>query len=86
VQLVDAPPANPKNHSAYIGIVAPLLPDRFELSLVCRDVREYAFELFGFFRICDRANIKTIYCEFPTPDGIGAALADRLRRASEAPS
>ena len=86
VQLVDAPPANPKNFSAYIGIAAPPRPDRFERSLVCRDVREYAFELFGFFRICDRANIKTIYCELPTPDGIGAALADRLRRASEASS
>ena len=86
VQLVDAPPANPQDQSAYIGIEPPPLPDQFERSLVCRDARQYAFELFGFFRTCDRANITTIYCEVPPPDGIGAALADRLRRASEASS
>lgn len=86
VHLVHYPPADPGNRSAYIGISAPPLLHRFERILVCSDLREYAYELFGFFRMCDRAAIQTIYCEVPTENGLGGALADRLRRASESTS
>ncbi len=40
-------------------------------------------EVFNFFRECDRANVETIYCETVDEKGIGAALMDRLKRASD---
>lgn len=47
------------------------------------NVEEYARSLFEFFRDCDRAGIETIYCLTTADDGIGAALMDRLYRASK---
>jgi L-threonylcarbamoyladenylate synthase len=84
VIVVGAPPPEPPPRSAYIGMAAPPLPDLFDRTRVCRSVNEYAYELFEFFRSCDMAGIQTIYCEHPMPEGLGAALADRLRRASTA--
>jgi L-threonylcarbamoyladenylate synthase len=72
---------NLPGRSAYIG-----LSDRtesFELKRICDSLESYARELFEFFRECDRAGVETIYCEAVREDGIGAALMDRLRRASE---
>jgi L-threonylcarbamoyladenylate synthase len=67
--------------SAYIGLDTRV--EAFAVKKVCRDVDEYARQLFEFFRECDRRAVKTIYCETVSPVGIGAALMDRLRRASE---
>jgi L-threonylcarbamoyladenylate synthase len=50
---------------------------------ICHSPEEYAREVFSFFRECDRHNIETIYCETIEEKGIGAALMDRLKRASE---
>ncbi len=69
------------NSSAFIGLSTP--PDGFESVKICLSVEEYAHEVFAFFRECDHAAIKTIYCEIAPEKGIGAALMDRLRRASE---
>ena len=44
---------------------------------------DYAREVFNFFRECDRENIEIVYCETVEEKGIGAALMDRLKRASE---
>ncbi len=66
---------------AYIGL-KPFELD-FERQLICSDVEEYASLVFEFFRQCDRAGVKRIYCESVDEKGIGAALIDRLRRASE---
>ncbi|CAN5505515.1 L-threonylcarbamoyladenylate synthase [soil metagenome] len=65
---------------AFIGLTKPLVP--MKTLKLCRSVEEYAASLFEFFRECDRANIKTIYCEAVAERGIGAALVDRIRRAA----
>ena len=65
---------------AYVGISPPAV--EFKLSNVCESVEEYAHEVFGFFRECDRSGVKTIFCEEVSDDGLGAALMDRLRRAA----
>jgi L-threonylcarbamoyladenylate synthase len=67
--------------SAFIGLNAP--PERLELMKICTSVEEYAHEVFAFFRECDHAGIKIVFCEIVAEQGIGAALMDRLRRASE---
>ena len=41
------------NASAYIGLKAPPKAAMFERILICKDVEEYARELFNFFRECD---------------------------------
>lgn len=65
---------------AYIGISAPSWESEFVR--VVKNEAEYARELFEFLRECDRRNIKTIYCESVKTVGIGAALMDRIIRAS----
>ncbi len=55
----------------------------FEKTKICASVEDYAREVFNFFRECDRENIETIYCETVEEKGIGAALMDRLKRASD---
>ena len=66
---------------AFIGIARPSA--NFKFSMICDSVDEYAGSLFEFFRECDRRNIKTIFCQSVPEEGIGAALMDRLRRASD---
>ncbi|MCY7345921.1 MAG: threonylcarbamoyl-AMP synthase [Pyrinomonadaceae bacterium] len=66
---------------AFIGLNEP--EENFELIKICASVEEYAHEVFAFFRGCDHRNIETIYCQTVSEKGIGAALMDRLRRASE---
>jgi L-threonylcarbamoyladenylate synthase len=65
---------------AFIGLNKP--DEKIELVKICGSVEEYAHEVFSFFRECDRENIRTIYCETVEEKGIGAALMDRLKRAS----
>lgn len=66
--------------AAFIGLAEP--DGSFEFVKVCSSVEEYAHSVFEFFRECDRLGIRTIYCEEVTETGIGAALMDRLRRAT----
>lgn len=66
---------------AYIGLAQP--PRGSSLTVIVDSPEEYARELFGFFRMCDRKGIGTIVCETVAEAGIGAALMDRLRRAAE---
>jgi L-threonylcarbamoyladenylate synthase len=51
-------------------------------SRFCDSIEQYAREVFEFFREADRRGIETIYCQAVPEMGIGAALMDRLRRAS----
>ncbi len=67
--------------SAFIGLNEPR--EKFDLIKICASATEYAHEVFAFFRRCDHARIETIYCEITEEKGIGLALMDRLRRASE---
>jgi L-threonylcarbamoyladenylate synthase len=80
VVLVDRPPQTPGERSAYIGLDKS---GEFALSKNCKSVEEYARELFLFFRRCDSAGIARIYCQTVSESGIGLALMDRLKRASE---
>lgn len=57
-------------------------PERFTKICRCRDLDDYAFNLFRFFRQCDNERIETIYCELPPDTGLGRALRDRLTRAA----
>lgn len=67
--------------SAFIGLNKPEI--EFDLTKICSSVEEYAHEVFNFFRDCDHQNIQTIYCETVEEKGIGLALMDRLKRASQ---
>jgi L-threonylcarbamoyladenylate synthase len=80
VRLVALPP-NETANAAYIGLDAPAQP--FPLQRVCRNLAEYAYELFDFFRQCDENGIEIIYCQQVDETGLGLALMDRLHRAAE---
>ncbi len=84
VRLVDDPAeARPGADAAYIGLAAPAALDAFALHAVCPTVEAYAHELFDFFRRCDAAGLRAIYCQRVAPTGLGRALLDRLLRAAE---
>jgi len=74
--VVDAPEV-----SGFIGMHDRA--DMFAAKKLCSNADDYARKLFEFFRECDRSEIHTIYCETVPDAGIGMALMDRLRRASE---
>lgn len=77
----DAADAISAPENAYIGI--DVVHDGFAIKMICRDVAEYAREIFEFLRECDRKGISNVYCQSVSEAGIGTALMDRLRRASE---
>lgn len=66
---------------AFIGL-GPLVSP-VGISRICDSVEDYAASLFEFFRECDRRGVNRIFCEPVAERGIGAALMDRIRRASE---
>lgn len=80
VELVETLP-EPRPDAAYIGISPK--NEGWGHARSCRDIEEYAREVFEFFRECDRRGISTIYCQSVGSEGIGEALMDRLRRAAE---
>lgn len=80
VILVDETGFEPAESSAFIGLAEPA--GSFGELKICGDAEEYAREVFGFFRDCDRRGVKTIYCQKVEERGIGLALMDRLRRAA----
>ena len=69
--------------AAYIGVGPP--PREIEWALVerCEDARAYARALFEVMRRCDEASLTLLVCERPQDSGIGVAILDRLRRASQ---
>ena len=73
--------ANSKNKKAFIGLNGNLAMG-YELVKICRTPEEYAKNLFSFFHKCDDMGIKTIYCEKVSEKGIGAAIMNRLKKAS----
>lgn len=70
-----------RERTAFIGLNKPV--GNFEKIKICASVENYGHWLFAFFRQCDHENIKTIYCEKVVSSGIGLALMDRLKRASD---
>ncbi len=69
-------------NSAFIGLSKS--QNEFDLVKICASVEDYAHQVFAFFRQCDATNIETIYCQTVEEKGLGLALMDRLRRASQA--
>ncbi len=67
----------------YVGINAPRNPSRYRSILVCSNASEYAAKLFDFFRKADLCHADVVCCEAVEEIGIGVALLDRLRRASQ---
>ena len=83
VVLVDSLCDAERSETAgFIGLRPPRFATGFGLVALCRDEKEYARALFHFFRRCDAAALKTIFCETVPAHGIGIALMDRLRRAA----
>lgn len=72
----------PGGRFGYIGFRK--VDGRFSAIKICSSIDDYARSLFEFFRECDRKGIDEVYCEAVDESGLGAALMDRLRRASEA--
>lgn len=72
----------PTDNSAYIGLDPPAHTESYRRIQVCRDVEQYAHELFQFFRECDKDGIEMIYCQAVNEEGLGLALMDRIRRAA----
>ncbi|MCS6873787.1 MAG: L-threonylcarbamoyladenylate synthase [Pyrinomonadaceae bacterium] len=68
------------SRNAFIGLTDPKVS--FGLKKVCKSIEEYAHEIYGFFRQCDRLGIRKIYCEIVPEKGIGMTLMDRLKRAA----
>lgn len=68
---------------AYLGLQGPAHPEAFLLIRVCPDLEAYGRALFAFFREADAAGCHTICAQRVDDAGLGRALMDRLRRASE---
>lgn len=71
----------PTANAAYIGLRLPTAT--FKRTQLCRDLGEYAYLLYWYFRACDDVGIEVIYCEIVEPNGLGLALMDRLQRAAK---
>ncbi|MGB5039139.1 MAG: L-threonylcarbamoyladenylate synthase [Blastocatellia bacterium] len=84
VPIGDSRLARAGRDAAFIGLHTPQQPESFARCRVLPDVGSYARALFAFFRECDAAGVTSIWAELPPPDGIGAALRDRIERASHA--
>ncbi len=83
VLLAHPSEAIPAPDAAYIGLVAPPAGSGFKLLCLCQSLEDYARSLFLFFRHCDEAGVKVIYCQMVEEKGLGLALMDRLKRASQ---
>lgn len=67
----------------FIGLNKSSETDSCSRCLYCDSVEDYSARLFNFFRQADDVGVRTIYCEEVDETGIGVALMDRLRRASQ---
>lgn len=66
----------------FIGTSARGLTAKLDRTALVPGVPAYAHRLFQFFRVCERAGVRTIYCQTVSERGLGRALMDRLRRAA----
>ncbi|MFN0123071.1 MAG: L-threonylcarbamoyladenylate synthase [Blastocatellia bacterium] len=69
--------------TAWIGLAPHPRAAALALHRQCADVGEYAHALFDFFRQCDAAGVRFLYCQAVPETGLGRALMDRIRRAAE---
>jgi len=66
---------------AYMGMADP--PGPVYSAVTFRSVEEYGRGLFQTLRLFERSGAKAVLAELPGETGLGRAIADRLRRASE---
>lgn len=71
----------PGKKSAFIGFDQP--DKAFDLVKICVSYQNYARTIYEFFRECDRNKIETVFCQEVNEEGIGAAIMDRIKRASK---
>lgn len=87
VVLIDTPAeirAGAGESFALIGLTTRGRPGAPVLTMRCRGVPAYARNLFQFFRACEQAGVRTIYCQRVAASGLGRALMDRLEKAAAA--
>jgi L-threonylcarbamoyladenylate synthase len=90
VEVVDAPQLRVRAAAltacGRVGVIASDLPDDLPPGVVVvgvpTDVEDYARILYRLFRVADREGLDVVLAVPPPGDGIGAAVADRLRRAA----
>lgn len=68
-----------KNNSAFIGF---LKVKGFKKFKRVNDLRDYARNIFNFFRKCDEEKIETIFCQKVPEVGLGLAIMNRLTKAA----
>lgn len=83
VRLVSAPLTKADPQSCYIGLQSPGDSAGYLKSRIVHHVDEYGRVLFDFFRRADRMGAHCIDCQIVPEVGLGGALMDRLKRASE---
>jgi L-threonylcarbamoyladenylate synthase len=77
------PPAQPPAPGPADGMIAlTVSPSACRFTRRMDSVESYARDLYALFRAADHAGVERLHCELPTPEGIGLALRDRLRRAA----
>lgn len=69
-----------KNNSAFIGF---LKLKGFKKFKRVNDLRDYARNIFNFFRKCDEEKIETIFCQRVPEFGLGLAIMNRLNKAAQ---
>ena len=83
VVIAQPQDAAPQTDAAYIGLAAHPQAAAFRLHRACADIEDYARTLFHFFRQCDEAGVRLIFCQAVSQSGLGLALMDRISRAAE---
>lgn len=73
----------PQGQIAYIGLSEPELADENIEKIVCKDVVDYAQNLYRAFYRFDSAGCQAIIAELPPRTGLGEALIDRLTKAAD---
>jgi len=68
-----------RNKSAFIGF---LRVKDFKMTKRVNDLRDYARNIFNFFRKCDENGIRTIFCQKVPETGLGLAIMNRLTKAA----
>ncbi|MGB9663643.1 MAG: L-threonylcarbamoyladenylate synthase [Ignavibacteria bacterium] len=68
-----------KNKAAFIGLMK--IKGLKKVKRV-NDLRDYARNLFDFFRKCDEEKVKVIFCQKVPETGLGLAIMNRLTKAS----
>jgi L-threonylcarbamoyladenylate synthase len=83
VCLVSEPRAKAVLQSSYIGLQSPTPSAGYLDIQIVGNADEYGRALFDFFRRSDRLGVLRIDCQIVPEVGVGVALMDRLKRASE---